>query len=163
MVLHHAFDGGAVTVESPVDYSYFTGHVDLTSYSTYPKTDSVTVTFYDSTGKAVWNGNCHGNGCDQPVDVTGLPDGRYEVQAISTGFDGNSPRPFDSPVLLCRQPKAGADPFFSPERTARISVSRFRIASKSRLPQRRRPLFHSARWSSTIVAPITRITAGRLR
>lgn len=81
---------GAVSVQSPVDYSYFTGHVDLKSYSTYPNSDSLSVTFYDQHGNAAWSGTCKGNTCSEPVDVSNLPDGRYEVQTIAMDNHGQA-------------------------------------------------------------------------
>jgi len=81
---------GAVSVGSPVDYSYYSGQVALKSRSTYPGSDSLSVTFFDQNGKAAWSGSCNGNSCDQAVDVSGLADGRYEVQSTAMDIHGQS-------------------------------------------------------------------------
>lgn len=81
---------GVVSVESPVDYSYFSGHVDLKSHSTYPSVDSMTATFYDKNGNAALSATCNGNTCDQAVDVSKLADGRYEVQVVSMNDHGTT-------------------------------------------------------------------------
>jgi C1A family cysteine protease len=79
---------GAVSVTSPIDYTYVAGSFSVGALSTYPNTDSMNIAFFDGAGKAVWNGTC-GSKCDQAVDVSTLADGRYEVQAQALDKQGN--------------------------------------------------------------------------
>lgn len=79
---------GAVSMEAPTDYTYFTGHADFKSISTFANTDSVSTTIFDGKSKATWNGSCKASTCTQDVDTTTLPDGRYEVQATAMNAQG---------------------------------------------------------------------------
>jgi C1A family cysteine protease len=79
---------GGVSVESPADYAYFTGQATLKATSTYSSTDSISVGIYDAKNEAVMTANCAGSSCDQNLDVSNLPDGRYEVQMIANNNRG---------------------------------------------------------------------------
>lgn len=81
---------GGVSVEGPLDYSYAAGQVPLKSDSTYGGTDSLAVSLFDVSGKAVWTTNCPGKACNQAVDVSTWDDGRYEVQATAMDSAGHS-------------------------------------------------------------------------
>jgi C1A family cysteine protease len=70
---------GAVSVESPRDYSYFTAHAPWNSVSTFAGTSVQSATAYDKSGKAMWTGNCSTASCAQDIDVSGWVDGRYEM------------------------------------------------------------------------------------
>lgn len=73
---------GTVSVQSPHDYTYATGTLDVKALSTFAKTDSVQYTIYDEKLKAVLTKSCSAN-CDNKVDVSGLPDGHYEIEATA--------------------------------------------------------------------------------
>lgn len=77
---------GAVGLQSPLDYSYFSKTASLSAQSTFARTDGVTIAVYGpeaTTGAAVANVHCTNAMCAQNMDITTLPDGRYEVQAIA--------------------------------------------------------------------------------
>ncbi|MBO9667414.1 MAG: hypothetical protein J7501_11460 [Bdellovibrio sp.] len=79
---------GGVSVESPTDYSYFTGQASLKATSTFASTDSISVGVFNSKNQAVLSANCAGSSCDQNIDVSSLPDGRYEVQMVANNNRG---------------------------------------------------------------------------
>lgn len=80
---------GAVSVESPVDYSYFSGESHIKAHSTFAATDSLVMSFYDGAGKSVWSATCAAaTDCDQAVDTAKFADGRYEVQATALDRSG---------------------------------------------------------------------------
>lgn len=76
---------GAVSVESPVDYTFLSGSSEVKTHSTFPNTASISVSFFDMNGKAAYTSSCNGSDCKLTADVSSLADGRYEVQA--TAFD----------------------------------------------------------------------------
>ncbi|WP_168196400.1 C1 family peptidase [Bdellovibrio sp. NC01] len=80
--------GGAVSVESPADYSYNTGTVPVKVVSTSPSTDSMTVAVYNSQNQAVLSATCEKGVCPEQMDVSALPDGRYEVQVLAQNAVG---------------------------------------------------------------------------
>jgi hypothetical protein len=79
---------GGVSVESPVDYSYFTNQATVKVNSTYEGTDSITATFYDDSGKSVWSDSCKGTSCSLTSNVAALPDGTYTVQSMAMDATG---------------------------------------------------------------------------
>lgn len=81
---------GAVSIQSPDSYTYFSETATLDAVSTYPTTDSIAVTVYDQQNQAVAHVNCPGKKCYQDISISGLKDGRYEVQAISLNNRGES-------------------------------------------------------------------------
>jgi len=81
---------GGVTVESPVDYSFFTGKADVKAQSTYSDTDSMSVAFFNQSGKSVWSGSCQANACAESVNVISLPDGQYTVSAVAMDNTGKT-------------------------------------------------------------------------
>jgi hypothetical protein len=86
---------GAVTVEDPIDYTYATATLPVNAHSTYSNTDSLTVSFFNMNGKAVWSATCPAQDCAKTADVSGFADGKYEVQA--TAMDRNGQKLGDSP------------------------------------------------------------------
>lgn len=79
---------GAVSAESPADYSYFTGTASVKGFSSFPSTDSIAVGIYNSQNQAVASMTCAGASCAQNLDVSSLADGRYEVQFIALDNHG---------------------------------------------------------------------------
>ena len=79
---------GAVSVASPLDYAHFSGTANVQATSTYVNTDSLSVSFFNAGGTAVWTNNCTGSTCNLNADVSGLPDGNYTVQAIALDSTG---------------------------------------------------------------------------
>ena len=79
---------GGVSVESPTDYSYFTNSVPVKAVSSYGSTDSMTLAVYNSQNQAVTSLTCPATGCAQDLDVSGLADGRYEVQVMAMNNRG---------------------------------------------------------------------------
>ena len=81
---------GSVSVQTPRDYSYFSEHAPVKAFATFPSTDSVTETIFDAKGAAIWTGTCPQAQCENNVDVTAFPEGRYEVQAQAMDAHGAS-------------------------------------------------------------------------
>lgn len=79
---------GAISINSPNDYDYVTGSLPFKSESTYQTTEAQTVTIYNTQGKSVWNDTCAGVSCDRGIDVSGLPDGRYEIDSVALDNKG---------------------------------------------------------------------------
>lgn len=79
---------GAVSVENPVDSTYFSGLSNIKSHSTFAATDQLTTTVYDSKGASVWTASCASMDCESQFDSTRLPDGRYEVVAMAQDKSG---------------------------------------------------------------------------
>ena len=79
---------GAVSIVTPDDYSYVSGQLNIQSYSSFPSTDSVTVTLFNQS-KAMLTATCQATStCNSAMDVASLADGRYEVQAIAMNSRG---------------------------------------------------------------------------
>lgn len=81
---------GSVSVESPRDYNYFSKEATVKAFATYASADSVTLTVFNKQNQSVWTANCAGSSCEKKLDVTQLPEGRYEVQAIVTNSRGEN-------------------------------------------------------------------------
>lgn len=79
---------GGVSVLSPDDYSYFTKTATIKAFSSYASTDSLSVGVYNSENKVVANISCASAKCEQDLDVSTLPDGRYEVQIFAMNNRG---------------------------------------------------------------------------
>ncbi|UYL09456.1 C1 family peptidase [Bdellovibrio sp. SKB1291214] len=79
---------GGVSVESPNDYSYFTKTIPVKAASTYQSTDSLAVAIYNSQNQVVASLNCATANCAQDLDISALPDGRYEVQVYAMNSHG---------------------------------------------------------------------------
>lgn len=79
---------GGVSVLSPDDYSYFTKTASFKAFSSYASTDSLSLAIYNNENKAVASILCGSSNCDQDVDVSALPDGRYEVQVFAMNERG---------------------------------------------------------------------------
>lgn len=79
---------GAVTVESPLDYSYWTGDMAVNAHAMSTGTASVTMAIYNGAGNPVASVNCSGQDCANSLDITTLPDGRYEAQAVARDGGG---------------------------------------------------------------------------
>jgi hypothetical protein len=79
---------GGVSVEGPLDYSYFTGQVPAKIFSTFSSTDSLSISLYNGAGKAAFNTTCKGASCAQALDVSALADGKYEIQATAMNAQG---------------------------------------------------------------------------
>lgn len=79
---------GAVSVESPTDYSYFSGTAPIKAFASFSTTDSLSVAIYNSRSQAVSSMSCPATGCAQDLDVSTLPDGRYEVQVFALNQRG---------------------------------------------------------------------------
>lgn len=71
---------GAVSIASPVDYSFVTGELPLQVKSTYAGTEKIMVSIQGSSSTA--SVTCTSS-CDQIVDVSKLADGKYEVSALA--------------------------------------------------------------------------------
>lgn len=82
--------GGGVSVESPTDYTYVTGKLPFSTFSSFSSTDSLSAAIYNSQNKAVLNVTCAGASCAQDVDVSSLPDGRYEIQSFAMNNRGEN-------------------------------------------------------------------------
>jgi hypothetical protein len=79
---------GVVGVEAPIDYSYYSGTLDLKAQSTYAGTDSITVTVFDASNTAVYVWGMSGDLMNATADISKLKDGRYEVQATALDQHG---------------------------------------------------------------------------
>lgn len=81
---------GAVSVGSPIDYAYFSKNADVKVESTFNGTDSIEVSFFDASGKAVVFQTFSGKSVNQSVDVSALADGQYWVQAKVMDASGHA-------------------------------------------------------------------------
>ena len=85
-----ASPAGAISIESPRDYSYFTAHIPWNSVSTFSGTAVQSATAYDKSGKAMSTGTCSTASCAQDIDVSGWADGRYEMTITAMNSVGAS-------------------------------------------------------------------------
>jgi C1A family cysteine protease len=75
---------GAVSIVSPVDYTFVTKTLPMQLTSTLPNTSSINVSILDSSsGKVALSFACQSNACNQDVDVSHLPDGKYEIYGVA--------------------------------------------------------------------------------
>lgn len=79
---------GGVSVLSPDNYSYFTKMAPIKAFSSYASTDSLSIGIFNSEDKVVANVPCATANCAQDLDVSALPDGRYEVQVFAMNNRG---------------------------------------------------------------------------
>ncbi|MGZ3769287.1 MAG: C1 family peptidase [Bdellovibrio sp.] len=79
---------GGVSLVSPDNYAYFTKTASINAFSSYAATDSLTVVVYGLENKVVQNLNCASARCSQELDVSSLPDGRYEAQVFAMNSKG---------------------------------------------------------------------------
>lgn len=89
---------GAVSVLQPLDYSYWSGQIPVNASSTFAGTSAMIVNFYNSSGIVAGSTVCDGMTCNQVIDVSMMPEGRYEVEVVAQNEQGqilgNSPRQF---------------------------------------------------------------------
>ncbi len=82
---------GAVSIASPTDYTYFTGHIPFKASSTFEKTNNLNVQIYNGANKQIWASTCgqmSSNSCDQNIEIASMTDGRYEILAQAIDADG---------------------------------------------------------------------------
>ncbi len=97
---------GSVFIASPRDYDYVTNSMSLKSQSTVAGTDSLSVTIIDANEKPVLNVTCSAN-CEKAVDVSALPDGRYEILSMAMDSTGHmlAQSPTQGFIVANRQPQ----------------------------------------------------------
>jgi C1A family cysteine protease len=78
---------GAVSLETPRDYTYTTASLPVKAFSTFTGTDTMTISLIDSAQKSVLSSNCSGS-CQTTLDVSGLSDGRYEMYVTALDAHG---------------------------------------------------------------------------
>ncbi len=76
---------GAVYLESPRNYNYMSGTVQLKAGTTYPQAASMKIAVFDSSNKSIDSVLADGVAT---LDTTTLADGRYEAQAKAFDKDG---------------------------------------------------------------------------
>lgn len=83
---------GAISVDSPLDYSYVTKTLVVSSSSTFKGTNSMVASILDQSGNHVQStmmALANTGKADQIIDVTRIPDGRYEIQITAKDALGN--------------------------------------------------------------------------
>jgi C1A family cysteine protease len=82
---------GAVSIVSPTDYTWVTGQLPLKMSSSFANTTDINVSVFDATnGKSVLSLTCQSSNCNQDVDVSHLPDGKYEIVGEAQNATGGS-------------------------------------------------------------------------
>lgn len=97
---------GSVFVASPRDATYVANALPLQTQSTLAGTDSLSVTIFDENMKPVQNIACTAN-CNQSVDISSLPEGRYLVQSVAMSAVGKAlgNSPVQGFIVANRQPQ----------------------------------------------------------
>ncbi|RYZ81014.1 MAG: hypothetical protein EOP06_24260, partial [Proteobacteria bacterium] len=87
---------GAVSTLSPRDYSYVSGTTEFKAASTFANSDGLSFSVFDANNKSVWSSSCSNadaalaGQCVTNFDSSKFPEGRYEVQVISTNAHGET-------------------------------------------------------------------------
>lgn len=79
---------GAVSVMEPTDYSYWAGQIPVNVVSTFAGTEQMNVSFTNSAGMVAGSAICEGKSCNQMIDVSSMPEGRYEVEVTAMNAAG---------------------------------------------------------------------------
>jgi C1A family cysteine protease len=78
---------GAVTLDSPRDYSYFSATAELKGAATFANAASLEMRV-TGPGGFRWSQACAGKSCDLTADVSAWSDGRYEAEAAALDAGG---------------------------------------------------------------------------
>lgn len=79
---------GAVSLAAPLDYNDSTSDMTVKAVSTFKTAGSIALTIFDSSNQPVWNQSCNPANCSVNADLTGLKDGRYNIEATAMDSHG---------------------------------------------------------------------------
>lgn len=100
---------GYVSLQTPKNYTYTTGQVTLSGFSTFKNTAQMTFVLQDDRGKALWTANCNDPSmCQSQLNTTNLPDGQYTMTLTAT--NGSSTLGSSNPQIFYvanNKPKLG--------------------------------------------------------
>jgi len=79
--------GKSVSVNAPLDYQAFTATLPLDVVANFSQAAGLKYSIYQG-AQVVANGTCASSHCQQPVDISKLADGRYEIDAAALDASG---------------------------------------------------------------------------